>query len=126
MKAILFKKAKNNLMAAQLCYDNGFYDGCANRAYYAGFQASIAALIHRGIKRDKIDHKLVQADFSEQLIKRQKIYPAKLKSYLMDMQLIRNRADYTHESISQKLALLQISKAKEMMELIGKDIEKCA
>jgi hypothetical protein len=72
----------------------------------------------------KADHKQIQADFSEKLIKRQKIYPAGLKSYLMDMEGVRNQADYTFENISRKLAFRQIVKAKEMISAIGKELEK--
>ncbi|MBF0100412.1 MAG: HEPN domain-containing protein [Desulfobacterales bacterium] len=57
MKNEFFKKVKANLNAAQMCFDNEFYDASANRAYYAVFQAAIAALSHRGIKRGKADYK---------------------------------------------------------------------
>jgi uncharacterized protein (UPF0332 family) len=117
-------KAKENLTAAQVCFDNGLFNACANRAYYAALQAAISALAHRGIKRDKIDHGQVQADFSSELINRRKIYPAKLKSYLSDMQLVRNQADYSAKQISRKVAHLRLSKSEEMLGLIGKEIEK--
>ncbi len=65
-------KAKDNLAVARLCYENGFYDACANRAYFATFQGAVAALTEKGIKRGKYDHKWVQAEFAEKLIKRQK------------------------------------------------------
>jgi len=116
-------KAKENLTAAQVCFDNGLFNACANRAYYAALQAAVAALVHRGICRDKIDHGQVQADFSGELIKRRKIYPAKLKSYLPDMQLVRNQADYTAKQISRKVARLWLSNLEEMLRLIGKEIE---
>jgi len=94
-------KAKENLTAAQVCFDNGLFNACANRAYYAALQAAIAALAHRGIKRDKIDHGQVQADFSRELINRRKIYPSKFKSYLPDIQFVRNQADYSGENVSK-------------------------
>ncbi len=124
MKTEFFNKATANLTVARMCFDNGFYDACANRVYYAVFHAAIAALADKGIDRDKIDHKQVQADFSEKLIKRQKIYPSKLKSYLMDIQGVRNQADYSHESVSKYLAFQQIRKADEMILLIGKELKK--
>ncbi len=67
-------------------------------------QAATAALAHKGIRRDKINHGQVQADFSGELIKRRKIYPAKFRSYLYDMQLVRNKADYSADNISRKRA----------------------
>jgi len=124
MKTEFFNKAEANLTVAQICFDNGFYDACANRAYYAAFQAAIAALADKGIKRDKIDHKQIQADFSENLIKKRKVYPSKLKSYLMDMQGVRNQADYNLTNVSKNLAFQQIRRAGEMISLIGKELEK--
>lgn len=124
MQTEFFNKAQASLNAAQICFDNEFYDSCANRTYYAVLQAAIAALADKGVKRAKADHKQIQADFSEKLIKRQKIYPAKLRSYLMDMQGVRNQADYTSENISKNLAFQQIVKAKEMISAIGKELEK--
>lgn len=116
-------KARKNLDAAQLCFDNGFYDACANRSYYASLQAAVAALADKGLKKDRIDHKWVQAEFSGKLIKARKIYPTKLKSYLPDMQALRNDADYSDEITSRKLASEQLCMAKEMLSLIGKELK---
>ncbi len=52
MTTEFFQKAKNNLNAAQLYFDNGFYDACANRAYYAALQAAVAALEDKGLKKE--------------------------------------------------------------------------
>jgi uncharacterized protein (UPF0332 family) len=123
MKTEFFYKAKENLNVAQWCFDKGFYDACANRAYYAVLQASIAALADKGITRDKIDHKWVQAEFSSKLIHSRKIYPAKLKSYLPEMQSIRNYADYSDENVTRKKAFEQLSMAKEMLSLIEKELK---
>ena len=42
----------------------------------------------------------------------------------MDMQGVRNQADYPIESVSKNLAFQQISKAKEMISAIGEELEK--
>jgi uncharacterized protein (UPF0332 family) len=88
------------------------------------FQAAIAALLHNGLKRGKYDHKWVQSEFNERLIKRKKVYPGRIKPYLMEMQLIRNTADYEQRSISKKDASDQLRKAQEMIGLIEKEIEQ--
>jgi uncharacterized protein (UPF0332 family) len=124
MTTEFFYKAKNNFNAAQLCLDNGFYDACANRAYYAALQAALAALADKGIKRDRVEHKWVHADFAGKLIRSRKIYPTKLKSYLPDMQIIRDWADYKSENISRKRASEQLLMAKEMLTLIEKEINR--
>ena len=122
MTTEFFQKAKNNLNAAQLCFDNGLYDACANRAYYAALQAAVAALEDKGIKRDRIDHGWVQAEFAGKLIRNRKIYPAKLKSHLTDMQMVRDRADYSGENISKNKASEQIRKSGEMLTMIEKEL----
>jgi len=124
MTTEFFYKAKDNLYVAQWCFDNGYYDACANRAYYAALQAAVDALADKGIKRDKIDHRWVQADFAAKLIKSRKIYPAKLKSYLPDMQMVRDMADYKTGNISRKKASEQLLMAKEMLTLIEEEIDR--
>jgi len=123
MTTEFFYKAKDNLNVAQWCFENGYYDACANRAYYAALQAAVAALADKGIKRDRIDHKWVQAEFAGKLVKSRKIYPTKLKSYLPDMQMVRDDADYSDENVSRKLASGQLSKAREMLTMIGKELK---
>jgi len=117
-------KAEENLTAAQVCFDNGLFNACANRAYYAALHAAVAALAHKGIRKDKFDHSQVRADFSGELIKRRKIYPSKLKSYLYDMQLVRNQADYSGESVTRKAASMVLAKSQEFSACIEKEIEK--
>ncbi|MCP4105738.1 MAG: hypothetical protein GY749_09400 [Desulfobacteraceae bacterium] len=58
------------------------------------------------------------------LIKRQKVYPAKLKAYLLDMQDIRNKADYSERSISKRIANKQLSWATEMIGAIEKELNR--
>ncbi|QTA91467.1 HEPN domain-containing protein [Desulfonema magnum] len=100
------------------------YNACANRAYFAAFQAAIAALLDQGAKRGNFDHKWVQAEFSRKLIKRRKIYPGRLSSHLMKMQGVRNRADYSDKGVSKSEASQQIKKAQDMLTFIGKELEK--
>lgn len=114
-------KAKDNLRAARICFENDLYDACVNRAYYAALQAVVSALSAKGVRREKIDHKWVQAEFSGKLIHRQKVYPSKLKSYLSDMQALRDQADYKSENVSRQDAAQQLRKSEEMLSIIGKE-----
>jgi uncharacterized protein (UPF0332 family) len=124
MEEIFLSKAKRNLILAKYCVENGFYDASANRAYYAAFQAAIAALANQGIKREDNDHKWVQASFSGELIKRRKIYPQRLKSFLSDMLGVRNDADYSIRHVSKKIALRQFSKAEDFVETIVQELSQ--
>lgn len=71
---------------------------------------------------EKIDHKLVQSEFNDRLIHKQKIYPARLKSYLPDMQAIRNIADYGTDPVSKAKASKWLARANEMITCIEKEI----
>lgn len=53
MKTEFLKKALDNLSVARYCFEHGFYDAAVNRAYYAAFQAAVAALAYRGISSEK-------------------------------------------------------------------------
>lgn len=119
-----FEKAKENLAAAKICFENGHFNACANRAYYTALHAAITALRHHGIQRNQIDHGQVQADFSGELVNRRKCYPARLKSYLSDMQFVRDKADDTAGSVSRKMAQRMLSKPEEMIRHIGEEIEE--
>lgn len=123
MKEEFLNKARENLKAAQICFENGLYNACANRSYYAALQAAVAALADKGITRAAIDHKWVQADFSEMLVNRRKIYPAKLKSYLREMQILRNNADYKAADVSKKKVRIWLSCAQEMVACIEKELK---
>jgi uncharacterized protein (UPF0332 family) len=57
-----FSKAKENLTAATLLFENGLYNASANRAYYAAFQATLAALARIGIiENERNSHKTTQS-----------------------------------------------------------------
>jgi len=120
MKYEFMDKARENLSAAEICFENKLYNACANRAYYAAFQAAVAALADSGIRKEKLDHKWVQAEFSGRLITRRKVYPAKVKAYLMKMQIVRNDADYKTRLVSRKKAYQQLDRAREILKLIRK------
>jgi len=124
LKQEFFTKSKENLKIAQLSFDNECYNACANRAYYASFQAAIAALAVHGISSEKNEHSWVQSEFNFSLIKRKKIYPGRIKTYLLDMQETRNKADYSEKDVGKKAAYRQISRAVEFVNLIEKELNR--
>jgi len=69
-----------------------------------------------------MEYKWVQAEFAGKLIKSRKVYPAKLKSYLPEMQMVRDNADYSGENISRKKAAEQLRMAGEMLSMIEKEL----
>ena len=59
---IYLAKADENLRTAESEFANGRYNSCANRCYYACFQAAIAALLREGIRpHGQWSHAFVQA-----------------------------------------------------------------
>ncbi|QTA85284.1 HEPN domain-containing protein [Desulfonema magnum] len=124
MKKAFLDKAKENLKIAQASFELECYNACANRAYYAAFQAAIAALAHQGAQKGKNDHAWVQSEFNRRVVRRQKIYPAKLKTWLLKMQQVRNTADYSDESVGKKAARQQLSRATEMVRIIEKELNE--
>jgi uncharacterized protein (UPF0332 family) len=115
-------KAQENLTAAALLFEHELYNASANRAYYATFQAAIAALANIGIHTNR-SHEATQAQFASKLIKRRKVYPSHLKSYLMDLQKVRDFADYKEYSISKKEAGRQLKKATEFVSMIIETVQ---
>jgi uncharacterized protein (UPF0332 family) len=111
-------KAQENLHDAERALEEGRYNASANRAYYAAFQAAIAALAQENIIHEKNPHSWVEAQFSERLIKARKYYPAKLASHLLDMQRIRDNADYKPIMTSKKTAKEQIYLSREFLSFI--------
>ncbi len=68
-KCMDFARAQASLRAAELCLEQGLFDGVANRAYFAAFQAAICALESQGINRKEWSHKGVHSDFVQLLAK---------------------------------------------------------
>ncbi|OQX11811.1 MAG: hypothetical protein BWK80_44370 [Desulfobacteraceae bacterium IS3] len=122
MKNEFILKAKENLKAAELLFENGLYNASANRSYYAALHAAVAALTTIGIKYEPISHKTTQANFSAELIQRRKVYPSRLKSYLTELQDTRNDADYRIKSVSKNLASKQLAKSKEFINQIATEV----
>lgn len=123
-KTIFLTKAKRNMQAAQLLFDNQMFDESANRAYYAAFQAALAALAAIGIQTARMSHEAAQANFNTELIHRRKIYPSHFKSYLLDLQATRQEADYELKFVSKRAASRQIKKAKEFVERVEQEISQ--
>ncbi|MBI1924956.1 HEPN domain-containing protein [Candidatus Poribacteria bacterium] len=116
MITIFKEKALENLAVAEWTFENGHYNACANRAYYAMFQAALAALASVGIipKTEIIDHRWVQGTFARELTSRRKMFPG-MGSYLNDVRLVRDIADYRPEKVNQRRASQVLRVARTMV-----------
>ncbi len=102
------RKAQESLESAESEYANRRYNSCANRCYYACFQAAVAALLMAGIgprgPSGQWGHGYVQAMFNGQLINRRKLYPGDLGGVLTNHYDLRQAADYSPNAVTQKRA----------------------
>jgi uncharacterized protein (UPF0332 family) len=99
---IYLAKATQSLLSAESEFINGRYDSCANRCYYACFQAAVAALLQEGIRPhgERWSHEAAQAQFVGVLINQRKRYAPELRRVLSDNQILRDQADYRPEMVT--------------------------
>jgi len=98
---IYLTKAEESLRTAESEFANGRYNSCANRCYYACFQAAIAALLAEGIRaRGQWSHEFVQGQFVGVLINQRHLYETQLRRVLADNQHVREKADYRPELVN--------------------------
>ena len=98
---IYLAKAEESLRTAESEFANGRYNSCANRCYYACFQAAIAALLADGIRpRGQWSHEFVQGQFVGMLINQRHLYDTQLRRVLSDNQNVREKADYRPELVN--------------------------
>ncbi len=112
-------KARENLASARAETRAHRYNSVANRAYYAAFQAAVAALIHAGIRpaNDDWGHRFVMSEFSAKLVIRRRKLPRRYRRTLNDLFDRRVRADYRLDNISRRGAE---DSTKRAAELIGR------
>jgi len=96
-------KARESFLGAESEFANGRYNNCVNRAYYATFQAAIAALQRAGIRPRGVQwsHTFVPAQFNGVLINRRHLYPAELRTVIGHNYALRQTADYTEYAVSR-------------------------
>ena len=114
-------KTQESLAGAESEYTNARYNNCANRAYYACFQAAVAALVRAGIgpsRQGRYDHDVIQAQFVGQLINRRHRYPTELRSTLDRLFALRQVADYRTDVVSQTEANRAIRHAHAFVQAV--------
>lgn len=118
MKQEFWLKSQENLADAEEAFQKERFNASANRAYYAAFQAAVSALARENITVEKIGHEWVQSAFNRELIHRRKLYSSSLRSLLLEMQEVRNIADYASNSVKKSDAKRQLEKAKSFIQSI--------
>jgi uncharacterized protein (UPF0332 family) len=117
-----FDKAEESFAGAESEYVNSRYNNCANRCYYAAFQAAIYALVGSGIRplgaSDQWGHDFVQAQVIGQLVNRRKIYPTSLRNTLEQNYRLRETADYQRDHVTEVRAARAVRRTEEFLGAI--------
>jgi uncharacterized protein (UPF0332 family) len=118
---IYLTKAYESLLTAESEFANGRYNSCANRTYYACFQAAIAAILTEGIRpAGQWNHQFVQAQFVGVLINKRKRYESELRRVLADNQSLRDKADYRPEFVTAIQASRALRRTRQFVSAIRK------
>jgi uncharacterized protein (UPF0332 family) len=116
---IYLTKAYESLLTAESEFANGRYNSCANRSYYACFQAAIAAILNEGIRPvGQWNHQYVQAQFVGILINKRKRYESELRRVLADNQSLRDKADYRPEFVTATQASRALRRTRQFVTAI--------
>ena len=119
---IYLAKAAESLQSAESEFANGRYNSCANRCYYACFQAAIAALLREGIRpRGQWNHEFVQAQLVGVLINQRKRYDRELRRVLADNQILRDQADYRPELVTATQASRALRRSRMLVAPFGRE-----
>ena len=101
---------------------NHRYNNCANRAYYAAFQATVHALETAGFtytgRLTTWSHDAAQATFVQELITRRKVYAASLRDTLSRTGTLRDSADYGRDVVSETQATRALGRAREFVQAV--------
>ena len=113
-------KAQASLSGARSELEQHRFDNAANRAYYASFQAAVAALIWVGLRppggASTWDHGFVQARFVGDLINRRKQYASDLRDTLSAAMRQRHKADYQYDNVTADQAIRMVRRATRFVE----------
>lgn len=104
---LYLEKARASLAGAQSELEQRRFDTVANRAYYACFQAAVAALIRDSVRPSGAtwDLAFVQSRFVGDLINRRKRYSPDLRDTLSSTMQQRHKADYQYDHVTADQAV---------------------
>ena len=121
---VYLTKGRKSLRTAQSAYEQGDFDSCASRSYYAVFQVEIASLLKlTEFRQDRWGHERVQQEFNRRLIRSRKLFSVSLRFIHNDLIGRRHLADYTDQHISAKTAERCLRHATRMVETIAHVLE---
>lgn len=115
-------KARESLTGAESELRQARLNNCANRSYYACFQAAVAALIRAGIHPLNIQsgwgHAFVLSQFNGQLINRRGQFPTTLRQTLPRTFALRLRADYEAQPVGRTQVVRALDLARVFVQAV--------
>jgi uncharacterized protein (UPF0332 family) len=110
-----------SLAGAESEYANGRYDNCANRAYYACYQALMGEFERTGIAPPgkRWSHELADRIFLSELVQRQVRYPRSLVESLRWLRRKRIQADYETTGVTQFEMAQALNRARAFVNALG-------
>ncbi len=119
-------KALESLAGADSELANRRFNNCANRAYYACYQAAIAAVTRDGIQSTGVQwsHEGGASSFDGILINRRTRYGSDLRGTIDRIHAVRVRADYGLQYVSEVEMQRIIRRARSFVAAINEHGEK--
>jgi len=124
--SLFLEKARESLASAAADFAAGRYNSCANRAYYAAFQAAVAALIYTGVRRRgrRWEHRHVIAEVSGTLVRRRHLLPAAARISLSELLEARRTADYAPTGLSRRASQRGLRQATLFVQAVSSLVER--
>ena len=97
-------KAEEALQAAELCCEQGLYDSCVSRCYYAMFWVAIAGLEHIGYASQEWSHSGLMNVFGREIVKKRNLVARKIAAHFRNGYHLRLSADYGRDLTGAKRA----------------------
>src|SRR5919205_4412131 len=119
--AIYLTKAEQCLAGAALAVAHGHYNNAANRAYYAAFQAAIAALRTAGVEPPTPRywaHDFVLREYCARLARPHGAYPPRSAPVFKALQDERLKADYEVEMLGRLSGERALALAQEFVAAV--------
>jgi uncharacterized protein (UPF0332 family) len=121
--AVYLTKAQKSLVGAELEFAHELYNNTVNRAYYACYQAAVAALTAEGLAPPMPNywsHDFVQVEFPARLVDERQRYAPALRCTLKSIFDERLKADYEPEIIGASAAAEALHQAQEFVSHVSR------
>jgi uncharacterized protein (UPF0332 family) len=125
--AIYLAKAEQCLAGAALAVAHEQYNNAANRAYYAAFQAAIAALRAAGVEPPTPrywSHDFVLREYCARLARPHGAYPPRSAPLFKALQDERLKADYEIEMLGRKSGERALALAREFVAAVRQRLDQ--